>query len=108
MMFQDLATWKEMNIQTDGYEEEGEYLHGRDTFNYFSDIFHISHGPHEGEKYQDLTRNSNTLSTKIFLFGLGLLRLIDDILPFSNFRTESGSLDQLICERDRRLLLQAM
>ena len=57
-----------MNIQTDGYEEEGEYLHGRDTFNYFSDIFHISHGPHEGEKYQDLITNSNTLSKKIFYF----------------------------------------
>ena len=63
-IFQDLATWKEMNIQTDGYEEEGEYLHGRDTFNYFSDIFHISHGPHEGQKYQDLITNSNTLSKK--------------------------------------------
>ena len=57
-----------MNIQTDGYEEEGEYLHGRDTFNYFSDIFHISHGPHEGQKYQDLITNSNTLSKKIFYF----------------------------------------
>ena len=80
MMFQDLATWNEMNIETDGYEEEGEYLHGRDTFNYFSDIFHISHGPHEGEKYHALMTNSNTLSTKIFLFCyFYLIHLIDNI-----------------------------
>ena len=96
-----------MNIQTDGYEEEGEYLHGRDTFNYFSDIFHISHGPHEGQKYQDLITNSNTLSKKIFYFFV-FYTFLQHLLPLTNFRTESGSLDQLICERDRRFLLQAM
>ena len=65
IFFQDDVSIDPWNFRTDGYEEDGKFLYGRDIYNYFSDKFHIDNGPHSGYKYDELIGQSNRLRKQI-------------------------------------------